>query len=58
MTMATTTAPDMLDKTIKKLYIKDGKRRVMTDSGVMLTPAHLSRRMFGRMRGGKYSVRQ
>ena len=56
MTMATTDAPKMMDRS--RRYIKDGKRRMMTDSGYMLAPASLSRLMFGKTRGGKYSEKQ
>ena len=56
--MATTDAPKVLDRATKRFYIKGGKRRMMTDSGFMYAPASLSRLMFGRVKGGKYSDRQ
>ena len=55
MIISTHTAPDLMDKKIRSIYIKNGRRSIQTDSGVMRIPAGLSRTMFGRMRGGKYS---
>lgn len=48
-------APALVDKKVRKVYIKDGRRRMMTDSGIMLAPASLTRLMFGKSKGGKYS---
>ena len=53
--LSTTDAPALTDKKVRKVYIKDGKRRVSTDGGFMFTSAHLSRRMFGKLKGGRYS---
>lgn len=50
--------PHLTDKRIGRVYIKDGRRRMMTDSGTMLASAGLTRLMFGKARGGKYSARQ
>lgn len=58
MTSALSDMPKITDTAIKKFYIKDGKRRVQTDSGFMMMPAGMSRTMFGKMKGGKYSEKQ
>ena len=50
--------PHLTDKRIGRVYIKDGRRRMMTDSGTMLASAGLTRLMFGKAKGGKYSARQ
>lgn len=55
MPVQTSDAPDLMDKKIRKVYIKNGRRRMTTDSGVLLMPSSLSRMMFGKQRGGKYS---
>lgn len=53
-----------MDKTIKvtpkprNVYIKDGKRIMQSSDGVMHIPADQSRKMFGKMKGGKYSQLQ
>ncbi len=57
-TMSTQNAPALLDKKIRKVYIKDGQRKMMSDSGYMMMPADHSRKMFGKMKGGKYSMIQ
>lgn len=51
-------AQDLTNRSIRRVYIKNGRRKMMTDSGVMLSPASLNRRTFGRMKGGKYSDTQ
>ncbi len=58
MTIALADVPKIADSSIKKFYIKDGKRRIQTDSGFMMLPSGMSRLMFGKMKGGKYSQRQ
>lgn len=55
MTTDTSKLPSLVDKSVRKVWIKDGRRRLMTDSGFMLAPQEYMRRMFGRLRGGKYS---
>ena len=58
MTMSLSDAPDTVDKTIKKVWIKNGKRKMTTSDGMMHVNAELARKMFGKMKGGKYSLKQ
>jgi hypothetical protein len=58
MPMTTSDAPALTDEKIRKVYIKDGQRKMTTDSGYMYTPAHHARSLFGKMRGGRYSMIQ
>ena len=55
MPVRTNDIPALTDKRIKHVYIKNGKRYMMTDSGKMAAPASLSRMMFGKLKGGKYN---
>lgn len=48
-------APDLLDKRTR-IYIKDGKRKMLSDSGYMYMGRNKARKIFGRMKGGKYSM--
>jgi len=58
MTSSLADTPKIVDASIKKFYIKDGKRKIQTDTGFMMMPAGMSRMLFGKMKGGKYSERQ
>ena len=50
--------PQIMDKSIKKVYIKDGKRKMPTGDGYMMMSAKKGKQMFGAHRGGKYSAKQ
>lgn len=52
---STSTIPSSVQR---KVYIKEGKRKMMTDGGYMMVDANHSRRMFGKLQGGKYSKLQ
>ena len=56
--MTTNDAPVLLDKSVKHVWIKDGRRKLMSDGGYAYMDANYARRMFGNQRGGKYSLRQ
>lgn len=56
--LSTSDAPSVLDKKVSKLYIKDGKRLLPTSDGVMSLSSDRSKKMFGKMKGGKYSKLQ
>lgn len=56
--LSTEGAPNLLDKKIQKVYIKDNKRKMITDTGFMYIPADHARSLFGRHKGGKYSIKQ
>jgi hypothetical protein len=43
---------------MKKIWIKDGKRKMMSDSGHMFMKADTARKIFGKLKGGKYSLKQ
>ena len=58
MTMSLSDAPDTTDKTIKRVWIKDGKRKMTSSDGMMHIDAQQARKMFGKMKGGKYSLKQ
>lgn len=51
-------APSLTDRSVRSVYIKDGRRKMMSDTGHMYMPADLARKLFGRLRGGKYSLKQ
>lgn len=50
--------PDLVDKSVRNVWIKDGKRRMMTDSGWMTANADSARKMFGNYKQGRYSIKQ
>lgn len=56
--LSSSDAPDLQDKSIKKIWIKDGRRRIMTDGGYMDLSSKFSRKMFGNYKQGKYSEKQ
>ena len=56
--MSLSDAPDTTDKTIKRVWIKDGKRKMTSSDGMMHIDAQQARKMFGKMKGGKYSLKQ
>ena len=56
--LSTSGASNLLDKKIRKVYIKDGERRIRTSDGYMKIKQDISRRLFGKLRGGKYSFLQ
>ena len=58
MTVSLPDLKSLTDKKTKKVWIKDGMRKMMTDTGYMKTPADMTRKMFGRLKGGKYSQTQ
>ena len=51
-------APDLQDKSIRKIWIKNGKRRITTDSWYMDLDSKYSRKLFGNYKGGKYGQKQ
>lgn len=51
-------SPKLLDKSIQKIWIKDGKRKLMSDTGHMYMGEGIARKTFGRYRGGKYGLKQ
>lgn len=53
--VSTSTIPSLVDR---KVYIKGGKRKMMTDTGYMTVDAGHARRTFGKLQGGKYSKLQ
>ena len=55
--LSTSGAPDLVKRNTR-VYIKDGMRKLMTDSGYMHTPASMMRKMLGRMKGGRYGQLQ
>lgn len=57
MTIDTVKLPELV-KPKAKVYIKDGMRKMMTDSGYMKIGAPHARRTFGKLQGGKYSQSQ
>lgn len=57
MTIDTQKLPKLLDKSISKVWIKDGKRKMMSDGGYTLMNAGLARNLFGKYKGGKYSLK-
>ena len=50
--------PKMTDKSMTKVYIKDGRRKMMSDTGHMFMGADSARKAFGKYKGGKYSLKQ
>lgn len=38
-------------------YIKNGRRMMQTDTGFMYADSAMSKNMFGKMKGGKYSMK-
>lgn len=56
--LSTSDAPKLLEKSARKVYIKDGQRKMLTDTGYMKTPASLAKRHYGTLQGGKYSTLQ
>lgn len=45
------------DKRMAK-YIKNGKRKMMSSDGVMMMDADKARKIFGKQKQGKYSLKQ
>lgn len=56
--LTTTDAPHLLDKRIRNVYIKDGRRKMMSSDGYMFMSSDATRKIFGKYRGGKYSLKQ
>lgn len=56
--LSTSDAPKILDRSIKRFYIKNGQRSMPTSDGSMKIPADVSRHLFGKFKGGKYSKLQ
>lgn len=54
--LSTSDAPKLLQA--KRVYIRDGVRKMQTDSGYMHMQSDTARRMFGKLKGGKYSKLQ
>lgn len=50
--------PKLLDRSVQKVWIKDGKRKMMSDDGYTMIEKDQARRMFGALKGGKYSLKQ
>lgn len=55
MTVDLSTASSLTDKKTRKVWIKDGQRRMMTDSGWMNLSAKYGRKLFGNYKQGRYS---
>jgi hypothetical protein len=55
MPFSTSDAPGLLDKRTR-VYIKDGKRKMLSDGGYMYMDRSRARKIFGRLKGGKYSL--
>ena len=53
--LSTSDAPDLMKR---KVYIKNDQRKIPTSDGYMHMPATVSRRTFGKLQGGKYSIAQ
>lgn len=58
MTLDTGKLPNLTDRSIRRVWIKNGERRITTDSGYMKLSSDFSRRLFGKYKGGRYSVLQ
>lgn len=58
MTLSTSDIPSLVEKNPRKVWIKDGQRRISTDSGYMNIGAKFARKMFGNYKQGRYSKSQ
>lgn len=56
--MDTSRNPNLTERSIKRIWIKDGKRRMITDGGYMDLSSSLSKKMFGNLKQGRYSQLQ
>ena len=58
MTIDTSKAPDLVNKSIRRVWIKNGHRRISTDGGWMELSSRFSRKLFGNYKQGRYSKLQ
>ncbi len=56
--LSTSDAPEVVASQKKRKYIKDGQRILSSSDGVMHMQASRSKKLFGKMKGGKYSKLQ
>ena len=56
--MDTSKAPDLMDRSVRRVWIKNGKRRIPTDGGYMELNSSHSRKLFGNLKQGRYSQLQ
>lgn len=53
--LSTSSAPKLIER---PTWIKNGKRKLMSDGGYTMMDSGLAKKTFGNYKGGKYSLKQ